>query len=516
VSVEAYIALDFGTVDELIALQAAALGDKPAIIMDEEVLSYAGLDALMDRVAAGLQAQGLGQGDTVAIGALNSISNAAVFLGSVRAGVAVAPLSPSSTPQALAGMIADCGAKIVFVDKEVGASLQAAGVDLGIPQVSLDGSSYGQTLESWLPPEGAKPTPVEHKPTDPFSVIYSSGTTGAPKGIVQPLSMRFGQFKRGNYDPTSVSLISTPIYSNTTLTSFMPTIGLGGTMVMMKKFDVVRFLELSERYRVTDAMLVPVQHRRILEHPDFDKYDLSSYRMKYSTSAPFAAKLKEEELRRWPGGITEYYGMTEGGATCILYAHLHPTKLHTVGQPAEGHDVRMIDEDGVELPRGEIGEIVGRSPVIMTGYHNLPEKTAEAEWWSPAGERFIRTGDVGRYDEDGFVQLMDRKKDMIISGGFNIYPADIEAVIAKHPEVVEASVIGVPSDAWGETPVAYVALKEGSAVSADELRKWVNADVGKTQRLTDLKFIDKLPRSAIGKVLKRELRDAYAAALTAA
>jgi acyl-CoA synthetase (AMP-forming)/AMP-acid ligase II len=169
----------------------------------------------------------------------------------------------------------------------------------------------------------------------------------------------------------------------------------------------------------------------------------------------------------------------------------------------------LIDENGREVGPGEIGEVVGHSPAMMNGYHNQPGKTAEAEWRDPTGKRFIRTGDVGRFDADGFLQLMDRRKDMIISGGFNIYPSDLEAVIASHPDVAEASIIGVPSEAWGETPVAYVVLREGSNASAGALREWANGRLGKTQRLNAVEVVDALPRSAIGKVLKRELRDGW-------
>ena len=276
--------------------------------------------------------------------------------------------------------------------------------------------------------------------------------------------------------------------------------------MLLPKFDAGAFLALAERHRATHAMLVPVQYRRLMQHGDFDRFDLSSFRVKFSTSAPFSAALKAEVLRRWPGGLVEFYGMTEGGGSCMLAAHEHPDKLSTVGRPMEGHDIRLIGEDGREVAPGEAGEVVGRSPAMMTGYHNQPDKTREAEWWSPQGLRYIRTGDVGRFDADGFLTLIDRKKDMIISGGFNIYPSDLEAVLAAHPDVAEASVFGAPSDAWGETPVAAVALRSGATVGADALRAWVNGRVGKTQRLAALHVVEALPRSPIGKVLKRELR----------
>jgi acyl-CoA synthetase (AMP-forming)/AMP-acid ligase II len=248
--------------------------------------------------------------------------------------------------------------------------------------------------------------------------------------------------------------------------------------------------------------------------PQFDAHDLSSTQFKFCTSAPFSAALKADVVKRWPGGLIEFYGMTEGGGTCILAAHEHPTKLHTVGQPAQGHDIRLIDDEGRELPPGSgdaIGEVVGHSAGMMTGYHRQAGKTREAEWFDASGKRFIRTGDVGRFDAEGFLTLMDRKKDMVISGGFNIYPSDLEAVLREHPAVAEAAVVGVPSTQWGETPIAFVVRCEPADASADDLMQWVNARVGKTQRLAHLQFIDELPRSAIGKVLKRELRDQHVA-----
>jgi long-chain acyl-CoA synthetase len=478
---------DFVPIADLIGAHAAQQPRHAALIQGERVLDYASLDALMDRVAATLQRDGIGPREAIAICAATSIEYAVLFLGALRVGVAVAPLAPSSTAESIASMVADCGARRLF---------------------SLEGREF----EDWLAPAGAKPEPVAIQPDWPFNIIYSSGTTGVPKGIVQSHRMRWGHVRRGKtygYGLRAVTLLSTPLYSNTTLVSFFPTLALGGTVVLMAKFDVAQYLALAEKHRVTHTMLVPVQYQRIMVHPDFDKYDLSSFRMKFSTSAPFTATLKAEVLRRWPGGLIEVYGMTEGGGTSILVAHERPDKLHTVGRPAEGHDIRLIDEHGREVAAGEAGEVVGHSPLMMTGYHNQPQKTAEAEWHDTAGKRFIRTGDVGRFDADGFLTLLDRKKDMIISGGFNIYPSDLEAVLGAHPAVAEVAVVGVPSERWGETPVAFVVPKPGSAPRAEELLAWANARLGKTQRLADLRLAAELPRSAIGKVLKRALRDAY-------
>jgi acyl-CoA synthetase (AMP-forming)/AMP-acid ligase II len=207
--------------------------------------------------------------------------------------------------------------------------------------------------------------------------------------------------------------------------------------------------------------------------------------------------------------------MTEGGGTCVLQAHLYPHKLHTVGLPAEDHDIRLIDEQGQEVARlpggasADSGEVVGRSPAMMSGYHKQPALTAAAHWYDRQGRRYIRTGDLGRFDEDGFLVLLDRRKDMIISGGFNIYPSDLEAVLRRHPAVVDAAVVGVASIEWGETPVAYVVLRAEADEAPESIRLWANAQVGKTQRLAALLVLDELPRSAIGKVLKRELRERW-------
>ncbi|MEP6608365.1 MAG: class I adenylate-forming enzyme family protein [Burkholderiaceae bacterium] len=499
----------FRNIADVIREHAAARPEQPALVQGDRQLTHAELDTMMDRVAVALQRDGVCAGDVIALCGSTTPQQAALFLGGLRAGAVVAPLASSVTPAIFASMLGDTDARLLFVDASASALVPA---DIKPRCIALEAGAPGRPFADWLASPQTRPRPVTVEPKSPFNIIYSSGTTGTPKGVVQPHMMRWMHLLRGTpygYGPDAVTVLATPLYSNTTLVAFFPALGLGGTVVLIAKFDAAAYLALAERHRATHTMLVPVQYQRIMALPEFGRHDLSSFRMKFSTSAPFAAALKADVLARWPGGLIEFYGMTEGGGTCILEAHQHLDKLHTVGRPAEGHDIRLIDDDGHEVARGEAGEVVGHSPTLMTGYHNQPQRTREAEWYAPDGMRFIRTGDIGRFDSDGFLTLFDRKKDMIISGGFNIYSIDLEAQLIAHPAVREAAVVGVSSVRWGETPIAFVVRRAGEDTSAADLREWLNARVGKTQRLTDLICVDELPRNALGKILKRELRERY-------
>jgi acyl-CoA synthetase (AMP-forming)/AMP-acid ligase II len=500
------LAGDFATLPDLVAAHARERPDAIAVADPDTRLSWAELDEQASRIAARLQADGVGEGASTAIAGLNSAAQVAVIIGTLRAGAVAGLVTNSATGEQMAAMIRDTGAAHLFLDAKAAEDL--AGHDIGTVQlIAMDGAGHGEALSHWMAPAGTKPAPVAITPETRFNIIYSSGTTGTPKGIVHDHKMRWQHIHRGApaYGPAAVTILSTPLYSNTTMASFLPTLGTGGQVVLMKKFDVAGFLALAERERATNTMLVPVQYRRIMAHPDFEKHDLSSFVMKYCTSAPFAAELKADVVKRWPGGLVEIYGMTEGGCAFLLEAHRYPDKLHTVGQPAPGHEAKVIDEDGNELPQGSVGEIVGRSPAMMRGYNNRQDATDAMKWHDSDGGMWYRHGDIGRIDEDGFLTLMDRAKDMIISGGFNIYPSDLEGVLLAHPAVIEAAVIGSPSDDWGETPVGFIVVKPGA--DTESILAAANAKLGKTQRLNRLVAVDELPRSPIGKVLKRELRD---------
>ena len=493
----------FGDFSATLARWAAIRGDAIALRDDAGELSWRELDDRIERLAARFIEDGLQPGQSVAILGTSCIAYALTFLAAVRAGGVAAPLTTSATAEQLEAMAKDSGARHIVIDAAKAEELGDQAFP-GLTRLAME------TLDDWMAPRGTRAPTHAPKEGDPFNIIYSSGTTGTPKGIVHSHLMRWRQFAAtaASYRKAGLevrSLASTPLYSNTTMVAFLPVLLAGGTVRIMGKFDTTRWLQHAEADRTTITMLVPVQYRRLLADPAFDRTRLSSLRIKYCTSAPFPPDLKAEVLRRMPGALIEIYSMTEGGVVCLLEAHAHPDKLHTVGRPAPGCRLLVLDDDDREVARGEAGHLVGIGPAMMSGYRNRPDQTREGYWSAPDGEVWQRMGDIGRIDEDGFVELVGRAKDMIISGGFNIYPVDLEHALEEEPDVREAAVVGVPSERWGETPVGFVVMEEGGRDAADILAS-VNARLGKTQRLSALRSIDAMPRSHIGKLLKTELR----------
>ena len=508
-----YLEQDFGSFAELIAAHALNQPDRVALHEGDEQLTWAETAALVNRIAAQLQTDGLEHGQAVSILGTTTVQYALAYLAAIVAGGCAAPLTTSATPTQLAAMMADSGASHLFIDSAKRAELADSGVELpALKHILMDRAAEDALLmRDWMAAEGTGPAKQKVSPGDPFNIIYSSGTTGTPKGIVHSHQMRWYQMALGEASgygkPGQLTLLSTPMYSNTTLAMFLATMAYGGTAVLMRKFDCARWLELAQTLSATHTMLVPVQYQRLMDYENFDAYDLSSLQYKNCTSAPFSAELKAEVLKRMPGALMEIYSMTEGGVVCLLLAHLHPDKLHTVGVAWGGSEVITIDEQLKRLPTGEMGELVGRSRTMMSGYQNQPGKTAEASWIDENGDRWQRMGDIGRVDEDGFITLMGRSKDMIISGGFNIYPRDLEEVLLRQSGITDAAVIGVDSRQWGETPLGFVVADRGVVLDLQKLMSLANAELGKTQRLSALRQIPELPRSHIGKILKTELRN---------
>ena len=478
----------------LVRQHADVRPDLPAIVVGNAVTTWAELALAMDRTATHLIRMGMRQGEVVA--SLGGVTPAhlTLYLGTLAAGGTFAPMMVSATPQIVAGLVANCCPQLIFAD----AAGQAA-----------QGGLTASPLDSLLTDIGditIGPLPVI-APQDGFDIIYSSGTTGAPKGIMHDHRFRGRQRVRMSgfgFDHDARLLVSTPLYSNTTLAALLPLLAGGGTVVMMDKFDAGRWLALAGEQRITHAMCVPVQYRRLLAHPDFDQADLSAFVTKLSTSAPLAVELATELLARFPGRMVNIYGMTEGGVGCLMDCTAHPDRLDTVGQVVAGGNLMVLGVDDKPLPQGKVGEIVGRSVTMMTGYCNAPDLTHAALWTDAQGVHWMRSGDMGRIDPDGFLHVLDRSKDMINSGGFNVFAVDLESALLSHPAVSEAAVIAVPSAEWGETPLAYVVLR--GAIDPEDLCLWTNDRLGKTQRISRVIVTDAMPRSEIGKVLKRELR----------
>ena len=507
------------TIVEVVRDNAKAHPEKLALVCDGQTVSWGAFDQRINKIANLLLSLGVSKGDNIAIISPNSIPYAELFMGILRAGACVTPLSTMASPDALQKMLTDCGARAIFVAAQYLELVDGFIADLDLARFAIDFDHpafqpYGAAVDgaSDSDPE------IQIEMSDAFNLIYSSGTTGTPKGILHNHWMRSAQMDRvspNGYDDNARTLLSTPLYSNTTIVSFLPTLYGGSTVYLMPKFDARGYLEIVQREKITHTMLVPVQYKRIMDVADFDAFDLSSMQVKFSTSAPLRAEVKADVLAHFPGKLLEYYGLTEGGGVTVLNSAEHPDKLHTVGQPAPGNEIRLIDETGAEVPKGTVGEICGRGPTMMAGYFGRDDLTADYIWRDAAGNVFFRSGDMGRFDEDGFLILSDRKKDMIISGGLNIYADDLELVLLADPDVTDAAVIGVPSDAWGETPYGLVVLREGATRSGDDICADANGKLGKSQRLSAVELRDELPRSSIGKILKKELRAPFWAAVSA-
>jgi len=507
-------------ITDAIASHAKWRPDRTALVCGDQRLTWREFNQAIDRVANGLIKGGLRKGDKVSVLMLNSIEMLEIMMGTVKAGGVIVPLSVMLTAESLATMINDSDSRFIFVGAPFARVIDSIRRDL--LNISSEGFFVvGDETQNWIAwidyqrwrdESTNAPPQVCLTPEDDFNLIYSSGTTGTPKGIAHThyarqqtayiLAIEF------RFDLNSIAVVTTPLFANGTWIMMLPSLTIGSTLVVMPQFDPKKFLDIVERERCTHTFMVPTQYIAVLGVPEFDDYDLSSMKRLLSAGAPLRVETKEEMLRKFGGNIFELYGLTEGIATTLKPEEMEG-KIASVGTPILGGDIRIIDDGGRELSRGETGEIVGYSSALMRGYYKKPEETSAAVWKDEAGRTYLRTGDVGKLDEDGFLYILDRKKDMILSGGINVFPKDIEDVVARHEAVADVAVIGIPHEKWGETPLALVVRKKGSTSSAEELRDWTNARLAKHQRIAGLEFRDELPRNALGKVLKKELREPY-------
>lgn len=504
---------------------AGAFPEKRAVVCDGKAINYRTLLERAKSCAARLQALGLPAGGDAKVGLLAaaSLDHSVVTIACQLAGLALVPLPGLVASDALATMIDDSGVAIIFHDADHAERLDSALAlsNAAVERVEIGGGSWEtrDAFESWLAQEHRAFQPVRIEDHWISDLIYSSGTTGLPKGIAQTYRGRREQcIGLGNLGMTPDTCLfqTVGLYSNYGLSSLLLSLWWGGTFFAMRKFSAEGAVAILARERIDMAWVPPATLIRIVDHPGFAEAIEGKPSLKLAAGAPLAADQKRRVLAAWPGAFFDLYGQTETGTLSLLPIHASPDdKLGSVGLLLPTVDVKIIDDDGEVVPPGTEGEIVGRTNTMMAGYHRRDDANAVAYWHDDKGQAYIRTGDIGKLDADGYLWLCDRKKDMIISGGYNIYPADIERVLSSHPAVLESAVVGFPSGRWGESPVAFVSLREGQEILPDDLREWVNARVGAVQRIAAALVLPALPNGAMGKILKRELRDRYADVLGA-
>ena len=500
---------------DLWATHAKFSPDKEAVICGDVRRTWGDFDRNMSRVANQLIAAGIGRGTKVAVLMTNTVDILEVMYGIVRAGACVVPLSGLLTAEQIEVLITDSDAIAVICAAAYRDSIEA--IRSSLPNMREDGFiAHGFDGDGWLSfdvfiAEASDENPnISYDLTDDFNIIYSSGTTGSPKGIVQTHRARqhwsFSNAVDMRFHVDCRSMTTTALYSNGTWLMILPALFAGGTVVVLPEFSARGFLETVQRERVTHTFMVPTQFIVTLADPAFDDYDLSSLETVLCAGSPLRPDTKAEVLDRLTPNLYEMYGFSEGFAT-INKPHMHVLKPDSVGTPVLGFDFKIVDDDGNEMPAGEVGEIAGYGAGMMKEYYKRDAATQAIILPMPDGRTYLRSGDIGKVDEDGFLYILDRKKDMIISGGFNVFPADIEAVIGENEDVSDVTVIGVPNEKWGESPLALVIPNKGA--DADRILAWSNERLAKHQRLIGVEFRDAFPRNALGKVLKRILREPY-------
>lgn len=476
-------------------------------------LDWGEFDAHVNRCANALASLGVAKGDRVATVLPNSLLLLTTYWACAKLGAVVVPLSPLLNAPGVAALVADALPRVVIGPSDSRPMLdqvRAATRTKAVPVWALadatpsDMAAGYRALEPLIAEASARDPGVTVMPEDLWTLMYTSGTTGVPKGIQHTHFIRAMYAMRApswRMTPESVVLHSGSIVFNGAMTTMLPAFMLGATFVVERAFDAEAVIATIERERVTHTMLVPSQIIAILSAKGFAPSRLASLEMLLSLGAPLLLEHKARLNALLPRRLYELYGLTEGFLT-VLDRDDALRKPGSVGVPPPFYVMRIVGDDGRDLPPGEVGEIVGRGPNTMPGYYNRPDETARA-----LRDGWLHTGDLGYVDEDGYLYLVDRKKDMIDSGGVKVYPKDIEEIAARHPAILDVAVFGIPHDKWGETPVAAVVLREKGAARDDELRDWINARVAaKYQRVDRVLLLDEFPRNAAGKTLKRELR----------
>ena len=484
---------------------AARTPDKIAIIESGRRLSFRALVERIDRVSnlahAGL---GLRHGDLAAALLPNRLEYMEIVCGLSSAGVSVATIGPAAPPDEIRFVCEDSRARVLFVAPELEEAARAA-APASVERFIVLGPEYEDLLAS------ASPTccPVAVSETDVFSVPYTSGATGRAKGVMlthrgRILSCYAMAVEHGCYGPDDRAVASTPMFHGAGFLMALVPIFFGGSVEILPRFDIERLLGAIAANAATSAYMVPTHFAAMFElGARVSRFDLRSLESVISGTAPLAQSMKARIIETLgEGRLYERYGTTETSIATVLRPADQLRKTACVGQPMHATHLRVLDDDGNDLPPGEIGELAISSPYLFAGYLNLPEATARAT----RGDWFV-TGDLARLDDEGYVYIVDRKNDMIISGGENVYPREIEEILLAHPAVAECGVTGAPHPYWGEQVIAFVVLRAGMNATAEELTTACREKLSRYKVPKEFRFMPVLPRNTMGKVLRRTLRD---------
>jgi long-chain acyl-CoA synthetase len=491
-----------------IAAQARARRDHPALVLDERTLTYGELEERIRRVATVLDGYGVGPGDRVGVMVPNSFEWFESVHGAARLGAVAVPVNTHFKAAEAGWILTDSNAAAVVVAADALPSL-AEMPDL--PKLVV-GGGYEEAVGRATPLAGPVSDPELAGEGWPVTMVYTSGTTGRPKGVVPGADdMRrsargmAGMGRRWDLGPDDVHLLVGPAYHSGPAAWAQMHLSFGATVVILPRWDAEQCLALIERHRITNSHMVPANFVRILDlAPEVrNRYDLSSLRVVVHAAAPCPVPVKRDFME-FIGAekVFEYFGATEGGGTAITPQEWME-RPGSVGRAFPGNEIVIVGEDGDALPPGQVGQIYVRTTSEPFRYHNDSEKTASAF----RGQHFS-VGDMGYLDDDGYLYLTDRKADMVISGGVNIYPREIEDVLFLHPDVVDCAVYGVPDRDWGEILVAMVQPSRDSALTDDDVVEWCRARLADYKRPRRVTFVDELPRDPNGKIAKHRLRQA--------
>ncbi|MGF7146577.1 fatty-acyl-CoA synthase [Sphingomonas zeicaulis] len=503
-------------VSDIVRLQARRTPDKIALVYEGRQDSFRDLDTVIDRTANALRAAGIGEGDRVALLSHNNRSYVLLRFAIIRAGAIFTPINFMLNAGEIAYILDHCGAAAVIVEDALCETAQAALDMLSAPPAIRafirheDVAPPGGWVDgdAWLDHPDATPVSCARGEDEPVQIMYTSGTESRPKGVLLSSRALLAQYVScivdGGMDAGDVELHCLPLYHCAQLDVFLSVdLYLGATSILLRAPDPAAMLEAIERQRITKLFCPPTVWIALLRHPDFDRRDLSSLAKGYYGASIMPTAVIEELLRRLPGlRLWNVYGQTEMAPVATI---LHPEdqlrKLGSAGQPVLNVETRIVDDEDRDVPAGEVGEIVHRGPQAMLGYFRDPAKTEEA-----FRNGWFHSGDLGRMDEDGYLYVVDRKKDMIKTGGENVSSREIEEVLFAHPQVAEAAVFGVPHAHWVEAVTAVVVARPGEAPSIDVLAAHCRERLAGYKRPKRIVLIEALPKNASGKVLKRELR----------